>query len=96
MGHFDGIVPSLACILTNQHGISSGKYSLKTSGNTNSETLIFKMSLDASALKNLCLVRVRTPPIFHYQSSTENLFHSPAFQRPFSLTQTQQGKHYIA
>ena len=43
--HFDGIVPSLACSLTKQHGIRGGKYLLKTSGNTISETLIFKMSL---------------------------------------------------
>ena len=38
-------------ILTKQHGIL-----LKTPGNAISETLIFKMSLDASALKNLCLL----------------------------------------
>ena len=29
LGNFDGIVPSLACILE-QHGICSGKYPLKT------------------------------------------------------------------
>ena len=55
LGHFDGIVPSLACILTKQHGVRSEKYLLKTPGNTISETLNFKISLDASALKNLCL-----------------------------------------
>ena len=55
LGHFDGIVPSLACILTKQHGVHGGKYLLKTPGNTISETLNFKISLDASALKNLCL-----------------------------------------
>ena len=54
-GHFDGILPSLACILTKQHGVCSGKYLLKTPGKTISETLNFKLSLDASALKNLCL-----------------------------------------
>ena len=53
--HFDGFVPSLACILTKQHGVHGGKYLLKTPGNAISKTLIFKMSLDASALKNLCL-----------------------------------------
>ena len=36
---------SVLCILTKQHGVRSGKYLLKTSGNTISETLIFKMSL---------------------------------------------------
>ena len=55
LGHFDGSVPSLAFVLTKQHGIRCGKNLLKTPGNTISETLIFKMSLDASAPKNLCL-----------------------------------------
>ena len=57
LGHFDSIVPSLACILTKQHGVRVGKYLWKTSGNTISETLIFRMPLQyyASALKNLCL-----------------------------------------
>ena len=55
MGHFDGIVPSLVCILTRQPDVRGAKYLLKTSGNTFSETLFFKMSLDASALKNLSL-----------------------------------------
>ena len=55
LGHIDRIVPSPACILTKQHGIHSGKYPLKTHGNAISETLIFKLSLDAFALKNLCL-----------------------------------------
>ena len=34
---------------------SGGKYLLKTPGNAISETLKFKISLDASVLKNLCL-----------------------------------------
>ena len=55
LGHFYGIVPSLACFLTKQHGVCSGKYLFKTPGNAISETLNFKISLDASALKNLCL-----------------------------------------
>ena len=55
LGHFDGIVHSLACILTKQHGIHGGKYLLKTPGSAISKTLIFKMSLDGSVLKNLCL-----------------------------------------
>ena len=55
LGHFDGIVPSLACILMKQRGIRGGKYLLKTPGNAISEALNFKMSLDVSALKNLCL-----------------------------------------
>ena len=41
--------------LTKQHGICSGKYLLKTPGNAISETSNFQLSLDASALKNLCL-----------------------------------------
>ena len=55
LGHFEGIVPSLVCILTNQHGVRIGKYLLKTPGNAISEILNFKMSLEASALRNLCL-----------------------------------------
>ena len=54
-GHFDSFVPSLASILTKQHSIRSGKYLLKTPGNAISDTLNIKLSLDASALKNLCL-----------------------------------------
>ena len=54
-GHCDDIVPSLAFIVRKQHGVHGGKYLLKTPGNTISETLNFKISLDASALKNLCL-----------------------------------------
>ena len=38
-----------------QHGIHGGKYLLETLGNAISETVNFKMSLDAAALKNLCL-----------------------------------------
>ena len=55
LGHFGDIVPSLACILTKQHGVCGEKYLFKTPGNAISETLNFKISLDASALKNLCL-----------------------------------------
>ena len=44
-----------ACILRKADGIHSGKYILKTPGNAIFETLNFKMSLDALALKNLCL-----------------------------------------
>ena len=54
-GHCDGIAPCLACIVTKQHGRPAGKYLLKTPGNAISETLNFNMSLDVSALKNLCL-----------------------------------------
>ena len=55
LGHFNGIILSLECILIKQHGVRGGKFLLKSPGNANSETLNFKMSLDASALKNLCL-----------------------------------------
>ena len=40
LGHFDGTVPSLVCILPKYHGVRGGN---------------LKMSLDVSALKNLCL-----------------------------------------
>ena len=42
LGHFDGIVPSLACILTKQHGVRGGKYLMKTPGNAISDDLNFK------------------------------------------------------
>ena len=51
LGHFNGIILSLACILTKQLGVRGGKFLLKSPGNAISETL---MSLDASDLKNLC------------------------------------------
>ena len=38
------------CILTKQHGIRGGIPLLNTPGNAITETLIFKISLDASAL----------------------------------------------
>ena len=52
---------------------------MNTPGNAISETLIFKMSLDASALKNLVpLVRVPKPPTIHYQPATSKRSDSPA------------------
>ena len=52
----DSIVPSLTRILTKQHGIrGAGEYLLKTPENAIAETLNFKMSLEATTLKNLCL-----------------------------------------
>ena len=55
LGHFNGIIPSLGCILIKQHGVRGGKCLLKTPGNANSESINFRMALDTSALKNLCL-----------------------------------------
>ena len=56
LGHFNGIIPSLGCILIKQHGVRGEKFlQLKTSGNAISESINFRMSLDTSALKNLCL-----------------------------------------
>ena len=45
---------SVACIVTKQHSVCGRKYLLETPGNAISETLNFKMSLDASVSKNLC------------------------------------------
>ena len=55
LGCFNDIIPSVACIQTKQHGVCGGKFLLKTPGNAISGALNFKMSLNASALKNLCL-----------------------------------------
>ena len=64
LGHFNSIIPSLAGILKNQHGVHIGKFLLNTPGNAISKTLNFKMSLDASALKKLflwCEFQIRLP-----------------------------------
>ena len=47
LGHVNSIVHSFPSIRMKQHGVSGGKYLLKTPGNT--------MSLDALVLKNFCL-----------------------------------------
>ena len=74
LGHFDGkLFPilHLVCNQTKQHGIHGGKYFLKSPGNVISETLIFKISLDAPALKKLVtFVRVPKPPTIHYHPAT--------------------------
>ena len=78
LGYFDGIVPSLACILTKQYGVRGGKYPLKTPGNSISETLNFTMSLDASALKNLCLwCEFQSHLLFIISLLLKKLFDSP-------------------
>ena len=41
-GHFDYTVPSLACILTKQHGVCSEKHLLKTPGHAITGTLVSK------------------------------------------------------
>ena len=59
LGHFNGIVPSLACILNIGNNMASTVentvYFLKTSGKAISKTLSFKLLLGTSAHKNLCL-----------------------------------------
>ena len=69
MGHFDGIVPSLVCILTRQPDVRGAKYLLKTSGNTISETLLFKQNVARclSPQELVPLGRVPKPPTIHYQ-----------------------------
>ena len=53
----NGVVPSLmcTCILMKQHGVRSGKYLLKPLEMPFLRLQNFHMSLDATALKNLCL-----------------------------------------
>ena len=55
LGHFNSIVASLVCILMKQRALRGEKCPLKTPANAISDTRIFKMFPDASALKNLCL-----------------------------------------
>ena len=64
LGHFNRIIPSLPGILKKQPDVRGGKFLLETPGNAISKTLNFKMSLDASALKNLflwCEFQIRLP-----------------------------------
>ena len=65
------------------------KYLLKTPGNGISKTLSLKMSLDASALRSLCLwceLNQIKPPTIHYQPATYKLFDSPAWWNDFTTT----------
>ena len=56
LGHFDGTVPSLACIQTKQHGVCGGKIPLENPWKWPFSDFNFQnVPLDASALKNLCL-----------------------------------------
>ena len=67
--------------------VCGGKYLLKTSGNAISETLIFKMSPEASALKNLCLwCEFQSHRLFTISLLLKNFSDSPAYVWPnFSL-----------
>ena len=63
LGHFDGVVPSLACILTKQHGVHGGKYLLKTPANAIPETTKFQNVPRCLGPQELVpLVRVSKPP----------------------------------
>ena len=71
LGNFDGIVPSLACILEQQSWHLKWKIPLENPGNGISETLNFIMSLDTSAIKNLRLYcEFQKPPTVNYQPAT--------------------------
>ena len=71
LGHFDGTVPSLACIQTKQHGVRGGKIPLENT---------WKWPFSDFNLQNVprCLgpqelvplVRVPKPPTIHYQPAT--------------------------
>ena len=72
LGHFNGIIPSLAGILKNQHGVRIGKFLLSTPGNAISETLNFKNNVPRclNPQELVPLVRVPNPPSIHYQPAT--------------------------
>ena len=71
LGPFNSIVPSLACILTKQHGVRGGKYLLKTPGNTISRDSNFQNVPRCLRAQELVpLVQVPKPPIIHYQPAT--------------------------
>ena len=60
------LFPECCVYSDTQHGVCGWKHLLKMPGNTISETLMFKMSLDASALKSL----FPKPRTIHYQPAT--------------------------
>ena len=82
LGHFDSIVLSLACILMKQHSVRGAKYLLETPGNAISKTLIFKMSLDASALKKTCAFGVSSKAAYYSLSAS----YLKTFQQPWLET----------
>ena len=69
--HFDGIVPSVASILTKQYSIRGGKYLFKTPENAISETQKTQNVPRCLSPQELGpLVQVSKPSTIHYQPAT--------------------------
>ena len=69
--HFEGIVPSVASILTKQYSIRDGKYLLKTPGNAISETQkTHNVPRCLSPQELRPLVQVSKSSTIHYQPAT--------------------------
>ena len=66
--HFDGIVPSLACILMKQRGVHGGKYLLKRHLQDSKFQNVPTRCLGPQEL--VPLVQVPKPPTIRYQSAT--------------------------
>ena len=72
--HFDGIVPSVASILTKQYSIRGGKYLFKTPENAISETQKTQTVTRCLSSQELGpLVQVSKPSTNHYQPATWNV-----------------------
>ena len=69
--HFDGIVPSVASILTKQYSLHGGKYLVKTPENAISETQKTQnVPRGLSSQELVPLVQVSKPSTIHYQPAT--------------------------
>ena len=68
LGHFDGIVPSLACVLTKQHGVCGGKKNPCKHHFQDSKFQNVPRRLRPQELAPL--VRVPKPPTIHYWPAT--------------------------
>ena len=74
LGHFDSIVPSLARILTKQHGVRSGKYSVPLENLWKGHFQDSKFQTVPRYLgpqELVPLVRVTKPRTIHYQPCTQ-------------------------
>ena len=80
LGHFDSIVPSLACSLTKQQGVRGGKIPLENSWKWHFwDSKIQNVPRCLGLQKLVPLVQVPKPTTIHYQPATRKLFDSPAW-----------------
>ena len=79
VGHFGGIVPSLACILTKQHAVHGGKIPLENPWKWRFRDSKFQNAPRCLGPQELVpLVQVPKPPTIHCQPALLKLFDIPA------------------